>query len=113
MEKFTHYGLADLLGLNAQRLKDKIRVKQIDLEKLGALDIQPEGVELNIDQTLFLVINLTSCEIETRIAFIKALFEINAEEINYKKISESMPVLETIETNKTNYKMFSRDFSKI
>lgn len=74
MEQITHFGLAEVLGVKSAMLRDKIIFhKRADLEKLGKLDITTDGIELNVDQVLFLTLSL-SVDILAKIRLIKGVF---------------------------------------
>jgi len=117
-ELLNHYGLAELLNVSSQSIKEKIlRHKRIELEKYGKIDINNGVIELNVDQVLYIVFNMNvnAVDIETKIAFIKALFCYDKEEpkeIVYQQVVEQMPVeLITPSTKNSDYDKFCKKLS--
>jgi len=116
-EKLDHYGLADLLNVSSQMIKEKIiKFKRHELEQLGKIEIKNGAIELNVDQILYVTYTLQHVDIETKIAFTKALFCYDKEEpetVSYEQIVSNLPKLELNNTNKTNLECFTANFNQI
>lgn len=75
-------------------LRDKIIFnKRADLEKLGKLDIKSDGIELNVDQVLYLTISLRDVSTERRVELIKAVFgyyeKVCPETVSFEEVKNS------------------------
>ena len=107
-EPLNNYGLAQMLGVSAQMLRDKILFtnNRQNIASLGVIEERLGGIDLNISQAIYIVLSVKNVDNLTRVNVIKSICGIKEEVTAFEKIQEYLPNNE----NKTDLNIFQNKF---